>query len=276
VLALPTNGGDIAARYAEAGFAGPLFALDEAQNAAALRDFLDCEARYELTTGEYRCKSHTLFPWVDALTRNKFIGDAVEAVIGPDFHCWDTLFWVKPAHSDKLVSWHQDGTYWNLAPKGRAVSVWLCLSGATVEMGCVRYIPGSHKLGQLHHDDIRAPENLLMRGQTIAYASPLEASVAAEVPPGHFLIQHPHVIHGSFSNRSDKPRIACGMNFFATDCEPIARFAPESSVMIRGVDRFGHVRHDPAPSGHFERDRAIWKDALDRQHVNYYKLQAEV
>jgi hypothetical protein len=260
------------AHYHEHGFAGPLPALSVDENERYLAQFLDCEARHGLTSGDYRCKANVLFPWVDELTRHPAVADAVEAIIGPDFHCWDALFWVKFAHSDKIVSWHQDGTYWNLVPKHRSVSVWLCLSGATEEMGCVRYIPGSHRKGQLHHDDLKTAENLLMRGQTIAYPSPLESSVAVEVPAGHFIIQHPHVIHGSLANRSDRARIACGMNFFATDTRPIATFAPESSVMIRGNDTHGHVLHDPRPTGRFDEDLVNWKKAYDRQHENYFRM----
>jgi len=224
---------------------------------------------------DYRCKTNVLFPWMDELTRNPHIGDAVEAILGSNFHCWDTLFWIKYPETDKLVSWHQDATYWNFAPKEKALTVWLCFSGATEDMGCIRYIPGSHKQGQSHHSDIHTPENLLMRGQTIEYPDPLGSSVPAEVPAGHFLMHHPHIVHGSLNNRTKSARIACGMVFVSTQAKPIATYSPESSIMIRGVDHYNHVLHDLAPTGNFKQDELRWKAAYDRQHDNYYKMTQE-
>jgi hypothetical protein len=98
------------------------------------------------------------------------------------------------------------------------------------------------------------------------------AGVPAPVPAGNFLMHHPHIVHGSLANTTTRPRIACGLVYVATDARPIVRHAPESTVMIRGVDRHGHVLHDPAPTGDFERDRATWQAAYDRQHDNYYRM----
>lgn len=257
------------------GYVGPLAALDESDNARYLQCMVDAEAEHNLMHSDYRCKTNVLFPWMDELTRNPRIGDAVEAVIGPDFHCWDTLFWIKYPETDKRVSWHQDATYWNFAPKHLAVTVWLCFSGATEEMGCIRYLGGSHRDGQYRHDDIQTRDNLLMRGQTIVHDNPLDISVPVEVPAGHFLMHHPHMIHGSLNNRSKRTRIACGMIFVFTQARPIATHAPESTIMIRGTDRYGYMQHDPRPTGDFARDRLAWRAAYDRQHENYYKMQAE-
>ena len=55
-----------------------------------------------------RNKSHLLFKWLDDLIRDPRVLDPIEDLIGPDILCWNTIFWIKEAHSPTFVSWHQD------------------------------------------------------------------------------------------------------------------------------------------------------------------------
>ncbi|HWU44418.1 MAG TPA: hypothetical protein VN132_13300, partial [Bdellovibrio sp.] len=69
-----------------------------------------------------------------------------------------------------------------------------------------------------------------------------------------------------------KPRVACGMIFASTECEPVMKNKPESTVMIHGQDHFGHMRHDSRPGSDWEKNLKNWKQAYDDQHENYYAL----
>src|SRR6202012_1253919 len=57
-------------------------------------------------------------------------------------------FFFKMPGDGKRVLWHQDSSYWPLTPS-MAVTAWLAIDDATVENACMRYIPGTHKLGHL-------------------------------------------------------------------------------------------------------------------------------
>jgi len=52
---------------------------------------------------------------------------------------------LKPAPYGGETPWHQDEAYWNPEVVPHSLSVWLPLDRATVESGCMQFIPGSHK-----------------------------------------------------------------------------------------------------------------------------------
>ena len=114
-----------------------------------------------------RVKPYLLFPWAAELVRHPRILDLVEDVIGPDILVFHTTAWLKPPRSDNYVPWHQDATYFGLAPFEH-VTAWVALTSSRPESGCVRVIPGFHHKGQLTHvDDHNDPLTMLSRGQAL-------------------------------------------------------------------------------------------------------------
>ncbi len=253
------------------GYYGPVKCLTEEEIDFYTKEINDAQDSLNLMNSDYRCKANVLFPWINELSKNKIIKEHVKHVLGPNFHCWDTLVWIKDSNSDKYVSWHQDATYWNFLPKERGVTVWVTLSGASKDMGCIQYIPGSHKLKQILHNDVKNSNNLLMRGQTATTKN--EDTVYAECEPGTFLMHNPYILHGSDKNKTDKTRISLGFIYVATDAKPIVNYSEESTIMISGNDFYNYMIHDPEPVGNWDEDLKIWKKAYDRQHINYYKME---
>ena len=257
--------------YNNQGYYGPVHFLNDIDidlYTARLMFFAD---KLNLMNSDYRCKSNVLFPWIDDLSRNPTILSHVKEILGNNIHCWDTLIWIKEAETNKFVSWHQDATYWNFLPKERGLTIWVTLSGATEDMGCIEYIPGSHKELK-HHVDIKSENNLLMRGQTIETLDKTNA-IKVPAPAGSFLMHHPFMFHGSAANTTSMPRLALGLIYVATDAKPIATYAPESTVMVSGTDIYNHMLHDTQPTGTWEEDVKVWKAAYERQHDNYYKME---
>ena len=148
---------------------GPVFTENRARAGAAFQ-------------GSYRYKSHLLFKWLADVIRHPAILDAVEDLIGPDILCWTTHWFVKEPHSPQYVSWHQDSNYWGVETRD-LVSVWLAVSASTVESGCVRLLPGSHRTPTMEHVDTWAENNMLTRGQTIEDVDESRA-VNLELAPG--------------------------------------------------------------------------------------------
>ena len=142
---------DALTQYERDGFFFPIRVLtaDEVEVARSRLETFEATQGHPIS-GEYRGKSHLIFTWVDALMRNPRILDAVEDLIGPDILCWSTVWWIKEVGSDAFVSWHQDGRYWGLDTND-LVTVWLALSPATQESGCMRILSGSHKGAVLPH-----------------------------------------------------------------------------------------------------------------------------
>ena len=258
--------------YDENGYYGPVKFLQAHKVKEYQTEVYRLMREMDWMNTDYRCKSNVLFPFINELSKNVVIHDHVKRVLGPNFSCWDTLIWVKDPESDNYVSWHQDGTYWNFLPKERGLTVWVTLSGATKDMGCIQYVPGSHKDGPKKHSDIKNEMNLLMRGQTIDDTN-RDNVVYAEAAHGTFLMHHPFIYHGSDANKTTIPRVALGLIFVATDAKPIATYSPESTVMVSGVDEYNYMLHDPEPSGNWNEDVKVWQQAYDRQHDNYYKME---
>lgn len=49
------------------------------------------------------------------------------------------------------TAWHLDNPYWSFYSRD-ALSIWIALDDATVENGCLWYVPGSHKTAEFHRN----------------------------------------------------------------------------------------------------------------------------
>lgn len=265
---------NIKEQYDKFGWVGPLPIMSLEDSLAARDKIVAADGKLNLMNSDYRCKSNVLFSWVDEISRNPTLVEYVSQLIGPNFHCWDTLFWIKYPGDNKNVSFHQDATYWNFDNKHKAVTAWFAFNDVVQEHGSMEYIQGSHQVFQRRHNDIKTSTNLLMRGQTVAGDISKER-VRTSVPAGNILLHHPYIVHGSGFNTASTPRIAMGMVFVSTECKPISTISPESTVMISGSDEFNYMQHDPRPTGIWETDVANWQRSYDRQHLNYYKIEQQ-
>lgn len=238
-------------QFHQEGYFFPLRILDDAQvafNRSQLEQFESSQGKP--IGGAQRNKSHLLFKWVDDLMRNDLILDAVEDLIGPDILCWNTLFWIKEAGSESFVSWHQDLRYWGLDADD-LVTVWLALSPATLESGCMRVLPGSHKGDLLPHEDGYKPDNLLTRGQEIAVDVDEEETVAMPLEAGEVSLHNVRLAHASGPNRSNDRRIGLSLHYMPAGAKQIVG-EWDSAALVRGEDRFGHFSITPRPSHDFD------------------------
>lgn len=192
-----------------------------------------------LMAGEGRAQPvrqpHLSLPWACELATHPKVVDAVESVLGPDVLVHSTIIFFKRPGDGGYVSWHQDGLYATLrAP--RLTSAWIALSESTVENGCMRVIPGSHRQGILPHLENPTHDNLLSRGQAIAG---VDEALARDVvlQPGEMSLHHSDIIHGSNANRSDKERIGFIVRFVTPEVER----AGHPLVRVRGTAPCPHL-----------------------------------
>ena len=185
------------AQYREGGYYFPVTMIDAAQAAAYRAQLEKFEAsRGKPATRPLRSKCHLLFKWVDDVMREKTILDAVEDLIGTDILCWNTLFWTKEPHSDSFVSWHQDLNHWGLDTE-ELIAVWLAISPASLESGCMSVLPGSHRGELMPHKDEYKPDNILTRGQEIAVEVDESTAIAMPLAPGEASLHNGRLAHAS-------------------------------------------------------------------------------
>ncbi len=234
------------ARYERDGFICPVEGFSAAQ-ARGWRDRLEAFERAEgqkLTRG-HNFKPHLLFPWIDEIVRAPEVLDAVEDLIGPDILVFHLSVWPKDAGSGTYVGWHQDATYFALEPVCH-VTAWVALTDASIEAGCMEVVPGSHKLGQLRHDEMQDADNLLSRGQTLAANLDRSKTAFMPVQAGQFSMHHTHLVHNSRPNRSADRRVGLGISYIPTSARCTAP-TRVSATLVRGQDKYGNFDHERRP-----------------------------
>jgi ectoine hydroxylase-related dioxygenase (phytanoyl-CoA dioxygenase family) len=138
---------------------------------------------------------------------------AAEKLLGGKVRLWHDQVFVKPANDGAVVAWHQDYSYWTRTKPVAHLTCWIALDDSTIENGCVHYVPGSHRWNLLPRgdlaNDMNAVLDLLDDGQRAAFKP-----VAIELKAGEASFHHSMTLHGSYENRSARPRRAAVINFF--------------------------------------------------------------
>jgi len=200
--------------------------------------------------GKFRYKSHLLFPFVDQIMREPAILDLVEDILGPDIMVWNVNLYPKEPGDGRFISWHQDSAHWGL-DNNRIVSVWVALSPATRENGCMRMIRGSHRLGTVPHIDTWDPANILTRGQTIAQPLGEETATSIVLNPGECSLHHVQMKHSSPPNHSKERRVALAVRYITPSTRQ-QHHDIDFATLVRGEDAHGHFMSERRPSANME------------------------
>lgn len=163
-----------------------------------------------------RVLSHALGAWrvsrrFHDLIFNPAITVPAGQLLGGPVRFWHDQLFVKPAHDGGIVAWHQDYSYWTRTTPVAHLTCWIGLDDSTVDNGCVHYVPGSHRWNLLPRgslaDDMNAVFVRLTAEQKLQFRP-----VPIELKAGEASFHHPMTVHGSFENRSDRPRRAAVIN----------------------------------------------------------------
>ena len=87
------------------------------------------------------------------------------------------------------------------------VTIWFALTESDRQNGCVKVIPGTHRLGLRQHYAERKIVNVLSSEVDLSGIDESKAEYV-ERNPGDISVHHPHTVHGSDANISDRWR--CG------------------------------------------------------------------
>ncbi|MEQ9411724.1 MAG: phytanoyl-CoA dioxygenase family protein [Fuerstiella sp.] len=147
----------------------------------------------------------------DALWNPAFTVPASQ-LLGGSVRFWHDQLFCKPAQHGGVVAWHQDYSYWTRTVPMAHLTCWIGLDDATADNGCIHYVPGSHQWNLLPitglAGDMKAIRKVLNDQQWEQFSNP----VAVELKAGECVFHHPLTVHGSFENRTDRPRRAMVLN----------------------------------------------------------------
>jgi len=240
----------IAPAYEKDGYFFPYDVTGGAEAAALLADLEAAEAEIGSDRARLsllRSYPAQLLPSFAGLVRHPRLIEAVARVIGPDVLVWSCGFFIKEAGSKSYVSWHQDLNYWGL-DGDQEITAWYALTPATVENGCMRFVPGSHRRKDVPHVDRFAPDNLLTRGQEIAVEVDEAAAVNVLLRAGQASFHHGHMFHASGANGTNSRRLGVAIRYVAPSMKQVSGDRLLVSH-VSGEDRHGHFEHIPAPAG---------------------------
>ena len=237
-------------RYDEDGFVFPLDVLSQ-EEAQQIRDDLEA-AEAELADDPERLAllkgyPDRLLPSFDALIRHPTLIDAASRVLGPDLMVWSAALFIKEANSTKIVSWHQDLTYWGLDDV-EETTCWVALSDVSVASGAMKFVAGSHQQSIVEHVDTFSDDNLLSRGQEIAVDVDEADAVAVELKPGQASLHHGHLFHASGPNSTDDRRIGSAIRYIKASMKQLDD-TKSLVAHVSGEDRWQNFKVAGAPRG---------------------------
>jgi len=166
----------------------------------------------------------------DLLWNPAFVMPASQ-LLGGAVRFWHDQLFCKPPRHGGVVAWHQDYSYWTRTTPMAHLTCWIALDDATVDNGCVHYVPGSHRWPLLPitglAGNMDAIQSVLTPEQEAAFRP-----VPVELRKGYASFHDAMTVHGSYENRTDRPRRAAVINVFrdgvlsASDRPPLKGVPP--------------------------------------------------
>jgi ectoine hydroxylase-related dioxygenase (phytanoyl-CoA dioxygenase family) len=118
---------------------------------------------------------------------------------------------LKPAHCGAPTPWHQDEAYWGANLDYCSLSVWVPLQEATLENGCMQFIPGTHLWEVKPHHTINHDPRI--HGLEIDELPDVSKAAICPLPAGGATFHLSRTLHHTAPNTSSQPRRAYIVGF---------------------------------------------------------------
>ena len=186
---------EICRRHAAAEDVSPALVLPEA------RGNPDARMPEDLISKVFRLHRDTVFA---EFARDDGVLDIVAQLLGDDLDCFLSQFIFKTPGAYGQP-WHQDALYFPFEPDAQ-LGVWLAVTAATLDNGCLHVLPGSQREAVHAHTRDERP------GSNYGYLEIVDHDMSGAIPvlmqPGDLLVFHSHLMHRSTDNVSDGIRAA--------------------------------------------------------------------
>lgn len=152
-------------------------------------------------------------PFFQEFARTPKLLDLVRGLLGRRVKVFrDQMLFKPPGGQAKPL--HQDQSYFLVEPPDDLVTAWIALDQATLENGCMCYVPGSHKHGvfPVTPDPERPVHHVPDTG-----GLDLPEPVACPVPAGSVIFHHGCTLHTSADNHTDTWRKALILHYATSE-----------------------------------------------------------
>ena len=202
--------------------------------------------------------------WVRLVSDDRLL-DVAAQFIGPDIALFASHYIAKPPFDGQPVLWHQDGSFWPLEPMA-VTTLWLAIDPSTPDNGCMRIIPGSHRMDLQALQPRTEIANVLNAAIDPAMVDESQA-VDIVLAPGDVSIHHPNVIHGSNPNHSPHWRRGLTIRYIPATTRIVTEARWPSAFALHGTipsdvndyqpwPRYVAGRHMPFPGAEAWNERA--------------------
>lgn len=128
-------------------------------------------------------------------------------LLGPEWKFSGEHAILKPPYTTASTPWHQDEAYAEPEWEYNYINIWIPLQEATLENGCMHFVPGSHRQEVLPHHPIgNDPQVIGLEVDAPEWVT--ATAVACPLPAGGATIHHSRTLHYTGPNSSDRPRRA--------------------------------------------------------------------
>ena len=168
------------------------------------------------------------------------------------------VFYKHPGELGK--AWHQDETYIQ-TDDGTLTGVWVALDDATVENGCLWFVPGSHGSRQLFPMEAHSRPDEFDHALE-AQGCDTNAEVPVEVAAGDAVVFNGYLLHSSGPNRSSSWRRAIANHYMNSESElrwnmpHDLLWPPASAGVIWGPSLESSLSVPPRAVDHFRTHRS--------------------
>jgi phytanoyl-CoA hydroxylase len=164
------------------------------------------------------------------------LGEIVATLAGVDgVRVWHDQALIKQPYGNP-TAWHLDDPFWSF-DSAEAISIWIALDDATIENGCLWYLPGSQR--DAGYDATQIGENFGALFEQYPEWLELEP-VAAPCPAGGAVFHNGLVAHAAGANMTPRPRRAMTCAFMPDGAryngKPHSMFPDEYLARLRVGD----------------------------------------
>ena len=223
----------------------PLFDADQV---AANRAYFDGLLDFALAQGKSSYSisgSHVVYGGVYDLVTSPQILDLAEDLLGPNFAAIGAHYFCKLPHDPKVVSWHQDFTYWP-GDRAKVITIWVAIDDVDRENACMQVVPASHRHGLLPYRESDPQENNVLN-QTVDNIEQYGTPDCLELKAGEVSIHSCLLLHGSDANHSDRRRCGIGIRYATIDVRADETLQAKG-ILCRGTDSERNWADPPRPT----------------------------
>ena len=162
-------------------------------------------------------------PVFDSFVRRPKVVDIVADLMGPNIKLYYDQVFAKPPY-DRANRYHQDSVFWSFFASNFQITCQILLDDATLENGCIRFIPGSHNFGLVDWDHLpyMLTEDVLAQ------------EVAVPLKAGDATFHHSLALHASGPNTTPHRRRGWSIHYVSADTRYIG--TPEETAHIKTID----------------------------------------